>query len=186
MSRVGKKPIPILDKAKVVLDNRTLKVEGPKGKMEYIIPDGINAEIKEKNIILSLDPETGKNKNALFGTARARINNIVKGVVDEFTKVLEINGVGFKGNVQGNKLTLQLGFSHPVLLDIPQGMTMKFDPKATILTISHYDKDIVGNMAAKIRRIRPPEPYKGSGIKYQDEHIIRKAGKTAAGVGAKK
>lgn len=185
MSRVGKNPVPILEKAKVTLEKRVLKMEGPAGKVDYILPEGINAEIKEGRICLLLNPELGKNKNALFGTTRARIANIMNGIVNRFTKVLEINGVGFKGSVQGQKLTLQLGFSHPVVLDVPPGMEMKFDPKATTLTISYHDKSALGNIAAKIKKIKPPEPYKGSGIKYRNERIIRKAGKAAAGVGKK-
>jgi large subunit ribosomal protein L6 len=109
---------------------------------------------------------------------------MVNGVTNGFNKVLEINGVGFKGAVTGAQLSMQLGFSHPVLVDIPQGIKMTFDPKATVLTISGIGKDLVGNLAAQIKRVKPPEPYKGTGIKYQGEHIIRKAGKTAAGATA--
>ncbi len=186
MSRVGKKPVVVSDKAKVKLENRTLFAEGPKGKASYVLPFGINAELKDSVLQLSLDAKSGKEKSAIFGTTRARINNMLNGVVNEFTKVLEINGVGFKGSVQGQKLTLILGFSHPVIFDIPQGMTVKFDPKGTVLSLSHFDKEVVGNFAAKIKKTKKPEPYKGTGIKYQGERIIRKAGKTAAGVGAKK
>ncbi len=187
MSRVGKKPIEIPQNVKISLkEGRILHIEGPHGKMDCAVADGINVEIKENRIYLSLDPKTGQNKKALYGTTRARMANAVHGVVNKFTKVLEINGVGFKGSVQGQKLTLQLGFSHPVVIDIPEGMEIKFDPKATTLTMSHYNKDLLGNIAAKIKRIKPPEPYKGAGIKYKDETIIRKAGKTAAGVGGKK
>jgi len=112
------------------------------------------------------------------------VNNMVTGVVKEFEKVLEITGVGFKGEVKGNIVSMQLGFSHPAIVDIPAGIKMSFDPKQTVLTIKGIDREAVGNLAAQIKRIKKPEPYKGTGIKYQGEHIIRKAGKTAAGAGA--
>ena len=162
---------------------RMVFVEGPLGKLSYALPDGILAAVKDKNVNLTM-AGGAIGKGALYGTIRARVNNMVNGVNTGFNKVLEINGVGFKGAVAGNKLTMQLGFSHPVLVDIPQGIKMTFDPKATVLTISGIDKDLVGNLAAQIKRVKPPEPYKGTGIKYQGEHIIRKAGKTAAGATA--
>lgn len=185
MSRIGKKPIALPDKVKAKIDNRTVLIEGPLGKLSYSLPEGINAEIKDSTLTVSIAPGAS-GKSALFGTARARLNSMALGVATAFTKVLEINGVGFKGAVEGNRVTLQLGFSHPVVVDIPQGVKMSFDPKQTILTISGYDKEVVGNIASQIKRIKKPEPYKGTGIKYQGEHIIRKAGKTAAGAGAKK
>ena len=119
--------------------------------------------------------------NALHGTTRANVFNIIEGVTNGFTKVLEINGLGYRANVAGTKLNLELGFSHPVNLDIPTGLTVVVDPKSGAVSIKGSDKFKVGDFAAKIRRLRPPEPYKGSGIKYQGEHITRKAGKTAAG-----
>ncbi|OIO03238.1 MAG: 50S ribosomal protein L6 [Elusimicrobia bacterium CG_4_10_14_0_2_um_filter_56_8] len=183
MSRIGKRPVALPEKVKARVENRKVLVEGPLGKMAYSLPDGINAEVKDANINISIAPGA-EGKAALFGTARARVNNIVCGVSKEFEKVLEIAGVGFKGAVEGNRITMQLGFSHPVILDIPQGIKMSFDPKQVILTIKGIDREAVGNLAAQIKRIKPPEPYKGTGIKYQGEHIIRKAGKTAAGASA--
>ncbi|MCG2726464.1 MAG: 50S ribosomal protein L6 [Elusimicrobia bacterium] len=184
MSRVGKKPISVPDKVKIKLEKRVLFAEGPKGKSSYELPFGINIDIKDSVIQLFLDGSSSdKRLSAMFGTARARISNMIEGVVNEFSKVLEIKGVGYKGSVQGQKLILHLGFSHTVEFDIPAGMTMKFDAKSTILTLTHFDKEVVGNMAAKIRRMKPTEPYKGTGIRYQGEYVIRKAGKTAAGVG---
>lgn len=180
MSRIGKKPITLPDKVKAKVENRAVLVEGPLGKLSYSLPEGINADIKGSAVTVSV-AQGSSNKSALFGTARARINSMVSGVASGFSKVLEINGVGFKGAVEGNRVSLQLGFSHPVLLDIPKGVKMSFDPKQTILTISGFDKEMVGNIAAQIRRLKRTEPYKGTGIKYQGEHIIRKAGKTAAG-----
>jgi len=183
MSRIGKKPIVLSDKIKARVENRKVLVEGPLGKLFYSLPDGINAEVKASHINISVAPGAA-DKGALFGTARARVNNMVTGVAKEFEKVLEISGVGFKGAVEGNHVTMQLGFSHPVIVDIPLGIKMSFDPKQVVLTIKGIDREAVGNLAAQIKRIKPPEPYKGTGIKYQGEHIIRKAGKTAAGASA--
>ena len=180
MSRIGRKPVVVPEKVKVRVENGQVFVEGPLGKLSYALPDGILAAVKDNQINLSV-AGGAVGKAALYGTIRARVNNMVNGVVLGFNKVLEINGVGFKGVVEGAKLSMQLGFSHPVIMDIPQGIKMTFDPKATLLTISGIDRDLVGNLAAQIKRVKPPEPYKGTGIKYQGEHIIRKAGKTAAG-----
>ena len=183
MSRIGRKPVVVPEKVKARVENNSVHVEGPLGKLSYALPDGILAAVKDGKINLSVAGEA-VGKAALYGTIRARVNNMVNGVASGFNKVLEINGVGFKGAADATKLTMQLGFSHPVIMDIPQGIKMTFDPKATILTISGIDKDLVGNLAAQIKRVKPPEPYKGTGIKYQGEHIIRKAGKTAAGATA--
>ncbi|HAH32996.1 MAG TPA: 50S ribosomal protein L6 [Elusimicrobia bacterium] len=183
MSRIGKQPIIVPEKVNVRVDNKTVFIEGPLGKLNYSLPDGINAIVAGGKLTVAVDAGA-EGKSALFGTSRARINNMVIGVSKEFEKVLEISGVGFKGAVEGSKITMQLGFSHPVILDIPQGIKMSFDPKQVVLTIRGIDKEAVGNIAAQIKRIKKPEPYKGTGIKYRGEHIIRKAGKTAAGASA--
>lgn len=183
MSRIGKQPISVPEKVKVRVENKTVFIEGPLGKLNYCLPDGINAAVADGRLKVGVE-QGAQGKAALFGTSRARLNNMVAGVTKEFEKVLEISGVGFKGAVEGSKITMQLGFSHPVILDIPQGIKMSFDPKQVVLTIKGIDKEAVGNIAAQIKRIKKPEPYKGTGIKYQGEHIIRKAGKTAAGTGA--
>jgi len=180
MSRIGRMPVALPEKVKARVENRKVLVEGPLGKLSFSLPDGINADVKDSNIIMSV-AKGAVDKGALFGTSRARVNNMVAGVTKEFEKVLEISGVGFKGSVEGAKVSLTLGFSHPVILDIPQGIKMSFDPKQVVLTIKGIDREAVGNLAAQIKRVKPPEPYKGTGIKYQGEHIIRKAGKTAAG-----
>ncbi len=176
-------PVTLPEKVKAKVDGRNVLVEGPLGKLSFALPDGINAEVKDARINISI-AQGAADKAALFGTSRARINNMVSGVTKEFEKVLEISGVGFKGAVEGNRVSMQLGFSHPVLIDIPAGIKMSFDPKQVVLTIKGIDREAVGNLAAQIKRIKKPEPYKGTGIKYQGEHIIRKAGKTAAGAGA--
>jgi large subunit ribosomal protein L6 len=183
MSRIGKMPINMPDKVKARVDGRTVHVEGPLGKLFYNLPDGINAAVAGPVITVSV-AQGAVDKGALFGTCRARINNMVVGVTKEFEKILEISGVGFKGAVEGNRVSLTLGFSHPVIMDIPPGIKMSFDPKQVILTIKGIDREVVGNLAAQIKKVKKPEPYKGTGIRYQGEHIIRKAGKTAAGAGA--
>lgn len=188
MSRIGKQPIVVPDKVKVEFQGKAVSVEGQLGKLSYPLPEGIQAAVKDGKIILSRSDEI--SNPALYGTSRARIANMVQGVCSGFSKVLEIHGVGFKGQVAGQKLSLQLGFSHPVSVDIPEGIKMSFDARQPVLTISGIDKEVVGDVAAQIRRMKPPEPYKGTGIRYRGEHIMRKAGKTAAGAtggaGAKK
>lgn len=181
MSRIGKKPIQIPAKVKVELNGSALKATGPLGTLCYTIPDGITAKLEGAVLSFNVDPKREEELNALYGTTRARVANIVNGVETAFSKILEVNGLGYKATVQGKKLNLELGFSHPVLLDIPEGLTVTADPKSPIVEIKGSDKVLVGDFAAKIRKIRPPEPYKGSGIKYQNEHIARKAGKAAGG-----
>ena len=185
MSRIGKRPIAVPDNIKVRVQDRTVAVEGPLGKLSYLLPDGISASAESGRLQVEV-VQGCTGRNALLGTARARLNNMITGVAKEFEKVLEISGVGFKGAVEGSRLSMQLGFSHPVVMDIPQGVKMSFDPKQVVLTIKGIDKEAVGNIASQIRRIKKTEPYKGTGIKYQGEFILRKAGKTAAGSGAKK
>jgi len=180
MSRIGKKPINIPAKVKVELKGNNIKATGPLGTLDFNIPAGITAKIDGAVLTFEAD-KSNKLLNALYGTTRARVANIITGVETPFVKVLEINGLGYKANLQGKQLNLELGFSHPVLLDIPAGITVTADPKNPLVEIKGADKFLVGDFAAKIRKIRPPEPYKGSGIRYQGEHITRKAGKAAAG-----
>jgi len=183
MSRIGKKPIQVPAKVKVEIKGQEIKATGPLGTLGFVMPAGISAKLE--GAVLTFGVEKGREKalNALHGTTRARVANIVSGVETAFVKVLEINGLGYKANLQGKQLNLELGFSHPVLLDIPAGITVSADPKNPLVEIKGADKFLVGDFAAKIRKIRPPEPYKGSGIKYQGEHITRKAGKAAASGG---
>lgn len=183
MSRIGKKPINIPEKVKVSVNGSTVLVEGPLGKLSYKLVDGIKVEVKEGKINISKS-ENRNDLSAIFGTTRARINNMVEGVTKGFSKNLEISGVGFKGLMQGNKLSLTVGFSHPVLMDIPEGIKVNVDAKQPIISVTGIDKELVGNFASKVRKVKLPEPYKGTGIKYQGERIIRKAGKSAAGASA--
>lgn len=179
MSRVGKKPITIPAKVKVTIKGPEVKAEGPLGSLIFTMPQQISAAVEGDTVLVKKEGET-KEADALFGTVRARINNLVNGVSSGFEKALIVNGLGYRAQIQGKKVNMELGFSHPVLLDIPHGLSVEFDAKASRLVIKGADKALVGDFAASIRRLRPPEPYKGTGIRYEDEHVARKAGKAAA------
>ncbi len=177
MSRIGKKPIDLPDKVEVKIDGSNIKVKGPKGELAWEIHPLISVEQKDKQLIVSQK----RKVPSLFGMTRARIANLVEGVHQGFTKNLEIHGLGFKAALKGQTLVLNLGFSHLVNFEFPKEVKIQIDKKATKLSISGIDKDIVGETAAQIRSLRKPEPYKGKGIRYAGEHVRRKAGKTAAG-----
>lgn len=177
MSRVGKKPITVPAKVKVTINGSEVKAEGPLGSMIFTLPEHISAKVDGGSVLISKDAGAD---DALFGTARARVNNLVNGVSSGFEKALIVNGLGYRAQIQGKKVNMELGFSHPVLLDIPHGLSVEFDAKNNRLVIKGSDKALVGDFAASIRRLRPPEPYKGTGIRYEDEHVARKAGKAAA------
>ena len=183
MSRVGRNPIPVPSGAKVKPDGPRLLVEGPKGKLSIVLPKSISVAINEKEISVKRSGDT-PSERALHGLSRALIANMVHGVVNGFSKTLEITGVGYRAQLQGKELTLSVGLSHPVVLEIPEGITVKV-PKPTSVVVEGYDKQGVGQFAADIRQASPPEPYKGKGIKYAGETIRRKAGKAATGSGAK-
>ena len=180
MSRVGKKLIEIPQSVEVKISTddlgiATVAVKGAKGNLEVVLPLGVTIEQKENQLHLNVkNPEAGKEK-ALWGLARSLVNNAVQGVVQEYSKELQLNGVGFKVALQGNKLVLNVGFSHQVEYDLPAGI--KAEVEKNNIKISGIDKQLVGQVAAEIRAIKKPEPYKGKGIKYVDEVIRRKAGK---------
>jgi large subunit ribosomal protein L6 len=176
MSKIGKEPIDIPQNVKVTVDGRKILVEGPKGKLEYDLPREISGENKDDQFIVSRKKETDRAK-ALHGTSRAVISNMVKGVSDGWAKTLELVGIGYRADTTGKILNLTVGYSHPVEVKAPEGITFKVE-KSNI-TVEGSDKVLVGEVAAKIRAARPPEPYKGKGIKYIDEVIRRKAGKAA-------
>jgi large subunit ribosomal protein L6 len=184
MSRIGKMPVSIPSGVLVALAGGTLTVKGPKGELKETLHPLVKAEIKDGQILLTADLSASKDASAIYGMSRARVNNAVLGVAGGFSKVLDIVGLGFRAEVAGQKLTMTLGRSHPVLFEAPQGVTLAVDPKKTQITVSGASKDMVGESAAKIRELRKPEPYKGTGIRYQGEHIRKKAGKTAAGASA--
>ncbi len=181
MSRVGKKPIPIPDKVTVKTENGAVWVKGPLGELSLVLSPDVKCQQKDKELQLSL---LRPGASAIFGTTRARVANLVTGVSEGFKKILQISGVGYKAQVQGQKIMFTLGFSHPVEFQVPKGIKAETDKKLTTLTIGGADKDLVGETAALIRALKKPEPYKGTGIKYAGERIHRKAGKTAAGAGA--
>ncbi|MDD3345123.1 MAG: 50S ribosomal protein L6 [Candidatus Omnitrophica bacterium] len=178
MSRIGKKPIAIPKEVKIEVKDGVIFVEGPKGKLNLKLSDRIGVEIKEGQLFVSRvsDIKTDKSLHGLF---RALILNMVKGVVEEYVKELEIIGVGFKAAVNGNKLNMSLGFSHPVNITIPPGIKVE-TPKPTQITMKSPDKELVGKLASEIRAIYPPEPYKGKGVRYLGEHVKKKVGKAQA------
>lgn len=178
MSRVGKMPITIPDKVKVRQENGTVFVEGPKGKHQYTAPSCVSVAIGDKEVVLSRQDEQ-KQTLALHGTARAILNNMIFGVSTGFSKSLDIVGVGYRAEAKGKELVLLLGYSNPVHFPLPEGVEAHVE-KQTRITISANDKQVVGEVAAKIRDLRPPEPYKGKGIRYVGEVVKQKVGKAAA------
>jgi large subunit ribosomal protein L6 len=176
MSRIGKKPIAIPSGVQVVLENNKINVQGSKGSLSRDFAGGISVKVEADDIIVSCSGE-GKNGRALQGLTRTLIANMIEGVTKGFEKVLEIKGVGYRADLKGAVMNLSLGYSHPVEYPLPQGITAEVE-KQTKITVKGIDKELVGATAAKIRSFRSPEPYKGKGIKYVDERIIRKAGKT--------
>jgi len=176
MSRIGQKPIIIPEGVEVKIEGQKVTVKGSKGELTREILPEIKAEIKEGKIIVSPQKETKKTK-AFWGLTRALLSNMVSGVTVGFEKKLEIEGVGFKAAVEGEELVLEMGYSHPVKIKIPQGI--KISAEKNIITVSGFNNELVGQTSAIIRKVRPPEPYKGKGIKYVGEKIKRKVGKKA-------
>jgi large subunit ribosomal protein L6 len=176
MSRIGKQPIAIPAKVKVEVKGQKVQVEGPKGKLNWELPARTAAKVDGTNIVVSRQGEDAQAR-ALHGLSRALVNNMVKGVTDGFVKKLEINGVGFKAAVAGKAITMNLGYSHPINYSIPDQIKVTVEEN-TKITIEGPDKQLVGKVAAELRSYYPPEPYKGKGVKYSDEHIQRKEGKT--------
>lgn len=175
MSRIGKLPVEIPEKVEVKVDGTNVSVKGPKGNLEYTFADTVGIEMKDKAVVVTPSNDSIKSR-AMWGAARTLISNMVHGVSQGFTKSLEFNGVGYKATVSGSTLTLNLGYSHPIVYDLPAGLEAKVTKN--VIDISGSDKELVGFAAAKIRSLRKPEPYKGKGVKYVDETITRKAGKT--------
>lgn len=178
MSRKGKQPIPIPKNVEVKLTESEISVKGPKGSLKHERFAGIEVKIHDQQIDLIL-PEDKQDLNHFHGLYRAIVNNMVEGVSTGFEKKLEMIGVGYRAAVQGNRVDLQIGYSHPTSLPIPEHVTVKID-KGTAILISGPDKQVVGQFAASIRAIRPPEPYQGKGIRYAGEYVRKKAGKAAA------
>ena len=178
MSRIGRLPVPIPEKVKVAVQDRTVYVEGPKGRLTLPVPPDITVEVAAGEIICRR-PSDEKRHRALHGLTRALVANMVTGVTAGFSRKLELVGVGYRAAVQGRTLTLSVGYSRPVVYTVPAGIAVEVENQ-TLITVSGADKQVVGAVAAKLRSFRRPEPYKGKGIKYLEERIRRKAGKTGA------
>jgi large subunit ribosomal protein L6 len=183
MSKIGKLPITIKDTLTVSVSGQDVSITGSKGNFSYQVPAPITVMYENGTMIVSQKRPGDVQSRALFGLTRANLANLVKGADEGFTKKLELVGVGYRAQLQGADLVLSLGFSHPVKFTPPAGIT--FSVADNVITIAGSDKMLVGNTAAQIREVRPPEPYKGKGIKYVGEHIRRKAGKAAKAVGGK-
>lgn len=181
MSKIGRQPITVPAGVKVEVTGQTIKTIGPKGSLERHVPKAVSVESKEGEVAVSVKGSS-KNIKSLHGTIRSILNNDVKGVSEGWSKKLELVGTGFRAEAAGRTLTLIVGYSHPVKIEAPEGITFKVEK--TFVTVDGTDKEIVGQVAADIRGVRPPEPYKGKGIKYVDEVIRRKPGKAAAKAGA--
>ena len=176
MSRIGNKPITVPEGIEVKLDGQKITVKGPKGTLEKEIHNNISVKL-ENGVITVTRPNDQKENRSLHGLTRTLINNMIQGVSNEYTKQLEINGVGYRAAKQGKTLVLTLGYSHPVNMEEPEGITYEV-PNPNSIIVRGIDKELVGQMAAEVRKQRPPEVYRGKGIKYVDEHIRRKEGKT--------
>lgn len=176
MSRIGNKPITVPQGVEVNLDGQKITVKGPKGTLEREIHNNISVKL-ENGVITVTRPNDQKENRSLHGLTRTLINNMIEGVSNEFTRTLEINGVGYRAAKQGKTLVLTLGYSHPVNMEEPEGITYEV-PNANTVIVKGIDKELVGQKAAEIRSKRPPEVYRGKGIKYDFEHIRRKEGKT--------
>ena len=175
MSRIGKKPIHIPDGVSLKIDDNQVSVSGPKGELSYTVHPRINFSQQDNQLFLTIADINNKKDKALWGTNRQMLANLIIGVTQGFTKDLEIKGVGYKAEVKGDNLVLNVGYSHAVEFKIPQSVTVKVEKN--IIKLESIDKQLLGQTAASIRKIRKPEPYKGKGIKYVDEVILRKAGK---------
>jgi large subunit ribosomal protein L6 len=176
MSRIGKQPIAIPPKVKVEVAGQQVSVEGPKGKLNWQLPRRTSLKVQDGNIIVSREGDDAQAR-ALHGLSRALVNNMVRGVTEGFVKKLEIQGVGFKAAVLGQSVTMNLGYSHPIVFPIPEQIKVTVDEN-TKITVEGPDRQVVGQVAAELRSFYPPEPYKGKGVRYSDERVIRKEGKT--------
>ena len=177
MSRIGKQPIPVPDGVEITIEPQLVKVKGPKGELQERVSRDIGVEQQNGEIVVSRPTDRGEHR-ALHGLTRSLIANMVEGVTNGFEKRLEIQGVGYRAQLQGQKLVLALGYSHPVPMPAPEGIEFEV-PTPTQIIVKGNSKQAVGEVAARIRKVRPPEPYKGKGIRYADEYVARKVGKRA-------
>jgi large subunit ribosomal protein L6 len=175
MSRIGKKPVPVPSGVTANVEGQTVKVKGPKGALQVVLPDDVTVKMDTGAVKVDPRNET-KRARAMWGTSRTLVSNLITGVTKGFERKLEITGVGYRASLQGKNLQIALGYSHDVIYPIPEGIAI-VTPKPTEITITGIDKQKVGQVAAEIRAFRPPEPYKGKGVKYAGEYIFRKEGK---------
>jgi len=182
MSRIGKQPVPIPDKTKVEITGANVTVTGPKGSLSFEVHPDINVAVQEKEIVVKRKSDMKKNR-ALHGLTRALLSNMVEGVNKGYKKELQIVGVGFRAEVRGKIMVMNIGYSHPIIFRPPDGIHIVVEPKENRIEVSGIDKQLVGQVAAKIRSFRKPEPYKGKGIRYLNEYVRHKAGKTAGSTG---
>jgi large subunit ribosomal protein L6 len=175
MSRIGKKPVPVPSGVTANVEGQTVKVKGPKGLLSFVVPDEVSVKLEDGKVQVDPRNET-KRARSMWGTSRTMVANLVTGVTKGFERKLEINGVGYRAAVQGKNLNLSLGYSHDVVYQVPEGVAVA-TPKPTEIVITGIDRQKVGQVAAEIRGYRPPEPYKGKGVKYAEEKIFRKEGK---------
>jgi large subunit ribosomal protein L6 len=175
MSRIGKKAIAVPEGVQVTIEGQTVTAKGKKGELSAVLIDDVLAKMTDGGIDIEPNGDT-KRSRSMWGMSRSVVANLIEGVTEGFTKELEINGVGYRAQMKGKNLELNLGFSHDVVYSIPEGIEVKC-PKQTEITVSGINKQLVGQVAAEIRSYRPPEPYKGKGVKYKDEYIFRKEGK---------
>src|SRR5271157_2558902 len=177
MSRIGKKPIDIPKGIDVQVKQDVIKVKGPKGELKYTFPEGIKIAVSDGKVLVERNNDS-KSYRALHGLARSLVSNMVTGVSQGYVKVLEIIGIGYRSQVKGGKVSFTLGYSHPVEYELPEGIKAAIDEKQTTLTLSGSDKQLLGQVAANIRELRPPDAYKGKGVRFAGQRIKLKAGKT--------
>jgi large subunit ribosomal protein L6 len=178
MSRIGKLPVRIPDGVDVTLDGLTVTVKGPRGELTREMPEGVSLALDEDGSVVVTRDGDSRDQRSRHGLVRSLIANMVHGVTDGYTTALELVGVGYRAAPKGSDIELQVGYSHPVLVEAPDGISFEV-PQPTRIVVNGIDKVLVGQVAANIRKVRPPEPYKGKGIKYEGEHVRRKAGKAA-------
>jgi len=185
VSRIGRLPVTVPESVKVELNGSNVRVKGPKGEMARSFSPEMGITFENNQIVVTRSSDLAPIR-ALHGTTRALINNMVTGVSTGFATELEVDGVGYRVEMDGNKLALYVGYSHPFIIDPPEGIFFEVDSKTRLVRVCGYDNEIIGQLASDIRKIRPPEPYLGKGIRYKGEKIRRKAGKAGKGKGAKK
>ncbi len=177
MSRIGRMPVTVPAGVDITIKGSYVQVKGPKGEMKHVFPPNVNFRLEGGEILVARASDEREDR-AMHGTARALLSNMVVGVSDGFSKTLEVNGVGYRAEMDGNDLMLYVGYSHPVRVTPPDGMSFETEARTRQIKVMGFDKQMVGQIAAEIRRVRPPEPYKGKGIRYLDEFVRRKAGKS--------